>query len=109
MTKPCPPPMKRLAEALRSALDWLFRDRATGRYVIWQFPNIALLVFLAARVLEWLIGGDGALAVALQWLGTAAILWWAGDEVLRGVNPFRRILGAVVLVAVGGGLLRQLQ
>jgi hypothetical protein len=27
-------------------------------------------------------------------------VWWAGDEVLRGVNPFRRLLGAGVLTGV---------
>ena len=27
----------------------------------------------------------------------AALGWWATDELVRGVNPFRRILGAVVL------------
>jgi hypothetical protein len=33
-----------------------------------------------------------------------ALLIWAGDELLRGVNPFRRLLGAAVL----GGLVAQL-
>lgn len=30
-------------------------------------------------------------------LASAALALWAGDEVLRGVNPFRRILGIAVL------------
>jgi hypothetical protein len=38
-------------------------------------------------------------------IATASLLWWAGDEVLRGVNPFRRILGGAVAVAVVAGLL----
>jgi hypothetical protein len=25
-------------------------------------------------------------------------MWWALDELIRGVNPFRRLLGAVVAV-----------
>lgn len=29
-----------------------------------------------------------------------ALGWWALDEILRGVNPWRRIIGAVALVAV---------
>jgi hypothetical protein len=33
-------------------------------------------------------------------VATVALLWWSIDEIVRGVNPFRRILGAVVLVAV---------
>jgi hypothetical protein len=35
-----------------------------------------------------------------------ALFCWAGDEVIRGVNPFRRMLGAAVLAALVIGLLR---
>lgn len=90
-------------------LDWLFRDRATGGYVVGQWPNVALLVFLAARGQQWLTGVEGSAAAVLQWLGTAAITWWAGDEIVRGVNPFRRILGTGALLAVGYGVWRQLR
>ena len=40
---------------------------------------------------------DGTLRSALSAVATAALVWWAIDEILRGVNPFRRGLGAVVL------------
>jgi hypothetical protein len=33
-------------------------------------------------------------------VGTVALLAWSVDEVLRGVNPFRRILGGVVLAGL---------
>jgi len=102
--------MTRLPGVVRSTLDWLFRDRATGRFVVGQWPNAALLVFMSARGLQWLIGTTkGNAALALQWLGTAALTWWAGDELMRGVNPFRRILGSAVLVAVGYDIFRQLR
>ncbi len=29
------------------------------------------------------------------------LIWWAGDELLRGVNPWRRCLGAAVLIGLG--------
>jgi hypothetical protein len=32
-------------------------------------------------------------------LADVALLVWAGGELVRGVNPFRRILGLVVIVA----------
>ena len=32
-------------------------------------------------------------------VGSVALVVWALDELLRGVNPFRRALGAVVLAA----------
>lgn len=82
-------------------IDWWFRDRATGRVVVAQWPNAPLVIFLVARV------GDRVLAPSGPWLdvvGTVALLWWAGDEVLRGVNPFRRVLGAVIAAATLAGL-----
>jgi hypothetical protein len=32
-------------------------------------------------------------------IATGGLLWWAADEVLRGVNPWRRMLGGGMLVA----------
>ena len=37
------------------------------------------------------------LGVALNAVMIATLVWWAADEVLRGVNPWRRFLGAGVL------------
>ncbi len=97
--------MRSTPGTLRGVADWLFLDRRTGRYVVGQMPNVPLLVFLVARGIESLAGPQGTWGTAVRWTGTVAILWWAGDEVLRGVNPFRRILGTVVLAAVGWGIL----
>jgi hypothetical protein len=33
-----------------------------------------------------------------------ALLVWAADELIRGVNPFRRILGSLVIVVASYGL-----
>jgi len=50
------------------------------------------------------VGGDaacnpwGRARYVLVVIASAALALWAGDEVLRGVNPFRRILGVAVLV-----------
>ena len=76
-------------------IDWLLRDRRTGRWVVVQVPNAPLLVWLVTVVLRWFWS-----STALDVLGTAALVVWAGDEVVRGVNPFRRLLGAAVLVWV---------
>jgi hypothetical protein len=57
-----------------------------------------LLLFLACRLLA--LPSSGRLADLLHWLGSAALAWWAADEIVRGVNPFRRMLGAVVLAFV---------
>jgi hypothetical protein len=47
---------------------------------------------------------DGAVT-AVTAVGTVALVVWALDELVRGVNPFRRLLGAGVLVTQGVGLL----
>ncbi|MEO8898910.1 MAG: hypothetical protein ABI352_09040 [Candidatus Dormibacter sp.] len=81
-------------------LRWLFRSRRTGKITIVQLPNVPLAVFLVVWVLRRIAHPSGALDTALAVVGTLGLVVWAGDEVLRGVNPFRRLLGAAVLVAL---------
>lgn len=96
----------RAPDRLPGPLEWLLRDRVTGGITVAQFPNPALWTWLVATVLGlwWrpTVGGIDVLAV----ISTGALLVWAADEVLRGVNPFRRLLGAGVLAVVVLGLLR---
>lgn len=85
------------AGTARSAVDWVFRDRRTGRIVIAQFPNITLSVWIIATALRWL--AHGTADTVLSVIAALALVLWAGDEIVRGVNPWRRFLGAIVLVA----------
>ena len=78
--------------------DWLFRNRRTGAITIGQWPNEALLVFLSALVLSRIVEPSGAAATVLAVVATGALIVWALDELVRGVNPWRRMLGAGVLV-----------
>ena len=87
-------------------VDWLFRSRVTGRITVAQFPNAALLVWLGATVLQRFWDPRVAGHDVLRWVSTGALVVWAGDEVLRGVNPFRRMLGAGVLIGIAASLLR---
>jgi len=80
-------------------IGWLFRDRTTGRITIVQFPNAALGVFLAATVVSRFLGPAGRLDTVLGVLATGGLIWWAVDELIRGVNPWRRLLGGAVLAA----------
>lgn len=76
---------------------WWFENRKTGEITVAQFPNWPLFAIAAG----WLVGRlapdgstlqDGSgLAVTGLWL------YWGGDELVRGVNPWRRLLGAVVI------------
>jgi type IV secretory pathway VirB2 component (pilin) len=43
---------------------------------------------------------DGGLHRNAGIVATIALAVWAADELIRGVNPFRRVLGAVVLVGI---------
>jgi hypothetical protein len=85
-------------------VDWVFRNRRTGAITIAQAPNPPLIVWLVATVINLIVSPSGALGTALTATGTGALIIWAGDELIRGVNPFRRALGALVLVAIGVGL-----
>jgi len=87
-------------DTARRVADWLLRDRTTGSIVVAQRPNAPLVVFLVATVVRVVVSPSGAVGTAVSIVGAVALVWWAGDEIVRGVNPFRRLLGAVVLVGL---------
>jgi hypothetical protein len=86
-------------------LRWWFENRETGAITVAQFPNWPLF----AIGVGWLVGrvvDEGSrphdvagAAVTVLWL------YWAADEVLRGVNPWRRLVGALVIVWQAGRVL----
>lgn len=85
----------------------MFRDRQTGTIVIIQLPNLPLLLFLAASAIERLGHPHGRFGTIMSVAALISLLWWALDEAVRGVNPFRRILGVVVgLISLIGAFLR---
>lgn len=88
-----------------SFFRWFFRDRRTGRITVAQWPNLPLSLFGVAAVLALAASGS----TVGFWADLASrlfLLWWAADELLRGVNPWRRCLGAGVLAWLVTGLLR---
>jgi|GEM_PF-1773716 len=82
----------------RVAFDWLFRNRDTGQITIVQFPNFPLVAFFLLALATRFLTPTGSMQLAADFLTTGLIIWWAVLEVGWGVNPFRRGLGAVVLV-----------
>ena len=76
-----------------TTLNWWFRDRGTGKIVIAQFPNVPLWIFLGSVVVRAFVTGGSQADSAAAWVGAGALAWWALDEVIRGVNPWRRVLG----------------
>lgn len=93
----------------RSLLDWFFRDRRTGRILIVHAPNLAIVLWLAT-VLARRLTVEGTTADSLlAWAGSFTLAWWAIDEVVRGVNPWRQALGLAGCIAVVVGVVSRLQ
>lgn len=80
-------------------VDWLFRDRVHGGITIAQFPNWSLGLWMVCLVVRIVGHPKGTTGTVVEVVGTAALAVWALDEIARGVNPWRRILGTVVLAA----------
>ena len=76
-----------------TAFDWSFRSRDTQKITIAQFPNVALWTFFVTVVVRWALRSGTAAHTVISWIGVVSLAWWALDEVLRGVNPWRRLLG----------------
>lgn len=68
------------------------------RFPIVQFPNLPLVIaFAAGWTATALAGRPHGYAEAVSYL---AMTVWAHEELVRGVNWFRRLLGAAFLVIV---------
>ena len=102
MTAPDEPPRR------QGLVRWLFEDRTSGRIVIAQWPNLPLWIFIAAFVVQLVLHPAGRIGLIIAVVGGLGLIWWAVDELIRGVNPWRRILGALVLALVAYQWLRAL-
>ncbi len=92
----------------RRLADWLFRDRVHGGITVGQVPNWSLSVWMLTVAVRLVARPRGSAGTAVEVTGTAALVIWAVDELARGVNPWRRILGATVLAATIVGVSRRL-
>jgi len=70
-----------------------------------QRPNVSLSAFIILSVALHIFHPKGEIGGALRVIADVALLVWAVDELLRGVNPFRRILGLVVIAATIANLM----
>lgn len=76
-----------------------FRNPKTGEVVIAQFPNPPLWLYLVATAARLVFDPSGTAADVLSIVAGVGLVTWAVLEVGRGDSPFRRVLGAAVLVA----------
>jgi hypothetical protein len=86
------------AAIVRKILNWFFRNRETGAITIAQWPNLVLWIVIVAALLLWVWPSSGQVSVAFAAVLKGGLLVWAADEIVRGVNPWRRCLGAAVAV-----------
>lgn len=75
----------------------MFRSRTTGRITLAQLPNWPLVVWVLASALIWVGQPQGRIRDVFVVVASSALAVWAGGELLRGVNPFRRLLGLATL------------
>ena len=85
---------------MHEVLRWFFRNRDTGAITIIQKPNLVLWIVIVAGALRWIWSSPGNLDLALAFVVKGGLVVWALDEIFRGVNPWRRCLGAAVLIVV---------
>jgi hypothetical protein len=80
---------------------WPAYKRLTGlsfprRFPIAQFPNLPLIVaILAGEVGKFLHGSAHSYAASVSYL---ALTVWAYEELVHGVNWFRRLLGLAFVI-----------
>jgi hypothetical protein len=94
-------PVLMIKESLLSA--WLAYGRLTElsfprRFPVVQFPNLPLIVaLLAGAAGKFLDGGAHSYAASVSDL---ALTVWAYEELVHGVNWFRRLLGLAFVILV---------
>jgi hypothetical protein len=76
------------------------RDFRIRGYTIGQSPNPPLWVALGALVVALFTDDAGTVSDVARAVFYVALTVWAYEEAARGVNGFRRALGAVALVLI---------
>jgi hypothetical protein len=85
-------------------LTTIGRDLKIRGYTVGQSPNPPLWTALAALLVGYLTGGTvHNLARGVFYV---ALTVWAYEEAARGVNRFRRALGAIALVLIAVAIAR---
>jgi len=84
--------------SMKNLARWLFQDD-TGKYVIGQPPNLPIYLMLVGFIVSWVASG-GIVNTAADLLFFGAAFTWSYLEIGFGDSKIRRILGAIVLVAI---------
>jgi hypothetical protein len=82
---------------MRRFFRWFFKNRETDAITIAQAPNLSLWIVIVAGALIWAWHPPDRVGVILEITFKGALFAWAFEEIVRGVNPWRRCLGVAVL------------
>jgi len=83
--------------------DKIWKDKR-GKVVIYQNPNWILISWLVLTVIS--LFTNGTVANVIGYIGDVVLAGWAALEIWKGVNYFRKALGAVVLLLVIASLFK---
>ena len=83
---------------------WFFENRETGGITIAQWPNWMILGWAGSALVERLVS-DALISGIAAFASFVFAIIWASSEMVGGVNPFRRLLGAAVILWQVGQLL----
>lgn len=73
-----------------------FEDKH-GKVVVWQNPNLPLLIWIVSTILSKILP-YGQLNFAAALIAFGSLFTWAWLEIFQGASYFRRTLGGVVLI-----------
>lgn len=77
---------------------WWFENRETGEITVGQLPNWPLFAIAGAWLVGRLADDDSTVHGLAGGAVTGLWLYWGADEIIRGVNPWRRLVGSAVLI-----------
>lgn len=91
-----------MTKIIREIKAWLFKDEK-GKVVIAQLPNWQLAGAAVAWVIQF-IAKEGSIYKISRSVFIILIIFWSYEEIVHGVNGFRRILGTAVLAMTFVGI-----
>ena len=74
----------------------IYKDK-DGKVVLFQPPNLALLVWLLSSLLAMVIS-EGVVHSLFDLIALGTLFTWSWLELFSGVNYFRRALGLLVMI-----------
>lgn len=79
--------------------DKFWKDK-DGNVVVWQWPNVWLYIWLGITLVSFFFSPGSMTNTVLWYASLADLAVWAILEAWKGVNYFRKSVGAVVLLLI---------